>query len=319
MKRKLIALGAVLAAVFGFATPVSAQAPTAAELLNFIAVAPESNGSTYSRSLFRHWGDADGDGCNTREEVLLQEALVPITTGRGCKITRGRWFSEFDARTLTSAASIDIDHFVPLKEAWDSGASRWSASMREEFANDLGFGGSLIAVSSSSNRSKSDRDPADWIPANSSYRCTYAVTWIQVKYRWSLSADQRELAALQSMLALCPPSQNYSLPALAAGVTAVPSPSPSVTPTPTQTPTPSPSPSPTQTATPTPTQTPTQTPVSTEAPAPSPSPTATAELPLITPGAFCARALEGTQGRASNGLVYTCKTSATDTRLRWRR
>jgi hypothetical protein len=311
MQRKLIAAVAICAAVFGASSPVAAQAPTAAELLNFIAVAPESNGSSYSRDFFRHWSDEDKDSCNTREEVLLLETLVPITPGRGCKITRGRWFSQFDGRTFTSAASLDIDHFVPLKEAWDSGASLWTASMREAFANDLGFEGSLIAVSAASNRSKSDRDPADWRPTNVSYRCTYAVTWVQIKYRWSLSADAAEVAALQSMLALCPPNENYLLPALAVGVTAVPTPTP--TPTQSATPTPTESPSPTQSASPSPTPSPSTSPTA------SPTPTQSTELPLITPGAFCARSAEGTQGRSATGVIYTCKTSSTDTRLRWRR
>lgn len=291
-------------------SPASAQAVSAIDLIGYLEVAPESNGSSYSRSLFRHWSDADRDGCNTREEVLLLESRSPITPGRGCRITRGSWFSDFDGRNFTSAASLDIDHFVPLKEAWDSGASRWDSRTREAFANDLGFDGSLIAVSSSSNRSKSDRDPADWIPSNASFRCTYAVTWVQVKYRWALSADDSEVAALRNLLALCPVGANYLLPERAVSA---PAPSPSQSPSPS--PTVSPTPSPTPTSSPSPTQTPTVTP----SPSPSPTQSTESELPLITPGAFCARDKEGTQGRASNGLVYTCKTSATDTRLRWRR
>ena len=307
--KKLLAVALSGLTFFSFMPAASAQTATATELLSYLSVAAESNGSSYSRSLFRHWSDADRNGCNTREEVLLLESSVPITPGTGCRITRGRWFSEFDGRTFTSAASLDIDHFVPLKEAWDSGASGWDSTTREAFANDLGFAGSLIAVSASSNRSKSDRDPADWIPTRTAFRCSYAVTWVQVKYRWGLSADEREVAALRNLLGLCPAGESYSLPERAVDA---PSPSPitTVSPTPTETPSPSVSQSPTQSPAPSPTET---TPV-------SPTPTqAGTELPRITPGAFCAKDKEGTQGRASNGLVYTCKTSATDTRLRWRR
>lgn len=309
--KKLLAVALSALTFFSFVPAATAQTATATELLSYLSVAPESNGSSYSRSLFRHWSDADRNGCNTREEVLLLESSIPITPGRGCRITRGKWFSEFDGRTFTSAASLDIDHFVPLKEAWDSGASGWNSRTREAFANDLGFAGSLIAVSASSNRSKSDRDPADWIPTRTAFRCNYAVTWVQVKYRWGLSADEREVAALRNLLGLCPAGESYSLPERAVDAPS-PSPNPTVSPTPTETPSPSVSPSPTQSPAPSPTET---------APAsPSPTPTqAGTELPRITPGAFCAKDKEGTQGRASNGLVYTCKTSATDTRLRWRR
>lgn len=309
--RKLLALAMSVLSFFSLISPASAQNASAPDLLSYLVVAPESNGSGYSRSLFRHWSDADRNGCNTREEVLLLESRVPITPGRGCRITRGSWFSEFDGRAFTSAASLDIDHFVPLKEAWDSGASRWDSRTREAFANDLGFAGSLIAVSASSNRSKSDRDPADWLPIRAAYRCSYAVTWVQVKYRWGLSADEREVAALRNLLGLCPAGESYSLPERAVDVPAA-SPTPTVSPAPTETPSPTASPTPTQTPTPSPTET---APVS-----PSPTPTQTGtELPRIIPGAFCAKDKEGTQGSASNGLVYTCKTSATDTRLRWRR
>ena len=307
--QKLFAVALSALTFFSFVPAASAQTATTTELLSYLSVAPESNGSSYSRSLFRHWSDADRNGCNTREEVLLLESSVSITPGRACRITRGRWFSEFDGRTFTSAGSLDIDHFVPLKEAWDSGASGWDSRTREAFANDLGFAGSLIAVSASSNRSKSDRDPADWIPTRTAFRCSYAVTWVQVKYRWGLSADEREVAALRNLLGLCPAGESYSLPERAVDAPS-PSPIPTVSPTPTETPSPSVSPSPTQSPATSPTET---------APV-SPTPTqAGTELPRITPGAFCAKDKEGTQGRASNGLVYTCKTSATDTRLRWRR
>jgi hypothetical protein len=100
--------------------------------------------------------------------------------------------------TTTDASSFDIDHFVPLKEAWDSGAHAWDSGTRQRFANDLDYAGSLIAVSASSNRSKGASDPAEWLPPNRSYRCVYLVTWVEVKLRWNLSADPGEIAAIRS-------------------------------------------------------------------------------------------------------------------------
>jgi hypothetical protein len=134
---------------------------------------------------------------------LIAESLDEVTVGPNCDIEGGRWYSAYDGQTLTDASDIDIDHVVALAEAWDSGASSWRSDRRKAFANDLGFGGSLIAVSSSSNRSKSDEDPAEWQPPVASYRCEHARIWVAVKKRWELTADQQEISALNEMLATC--------------------------------------------------------------------------------------------------------------------
>lgn len=181
----------------------AAQAETtqnAVRVLNSLPVSPE-RGSGYDRDLFRHWSDLDGDGCDTRREVLADERVAG--TIRGCDVVNGSWISRFDGATTSNPRDFDIDHFVPLKEAWDSGAYRWTARERERFANDLGYAGSLIAVTASSNRSKSDRDPAEWMPAQQ--RCWYAKTWVAVKYRWRLAVDSAEKSALTAILKGCSP------------------------------------------------------------------------------------------------------------------
>lgn len=157
----------------------------------------------YNRDLFRHWVDADGDGCDTRKEVLIAESLEPAQTGSSCAILSGRWYSVYDNTETTDSSRFDIDHVVALKEAWDSGAWSWSADQRRDFANDLRQPFFLIAVSASSNRSKSDRDPAEWLPTNTSYRCEYVRIWIEVKRAWNLSVDQAEHEAIRNILAGC--------------------------------------------------------------------------------------------------------------------
>jgi hypothetical protein len=118
---------------------------------------------------------------------------VKTKTGKTCTILSGKWVSAYDNKNVTKASTLDIDHMVPLKEAWESGAASWTDAERESFANDLGFAGSLIAVSASTNRSKGDKDPANWLPSNKALTCPYAISWIQVKYRWSLTADWKEV------------------------------------------------------------------------------------------------------------------------------
>lgn len=172
---------------------------TSADLLSGLTTRAEVT-SGYSRDLFGDWIDADGDGCNTRAEVLQAETLAPLTYSSGCSVSTGLWYSEFDGLTWTLASDVDIDHMVPLSEAWASGANAWTASQRRAFANDLGLDASLIAVTDNVNQSKGDRDPASWLPPLKSAHCSYVNDWIAVKARWKLAVDTGERTALQSVL-----------------------------------------------------------------------------------------------------------------------
>ncbi|MEU6594355.1 HNH endonuclease family protein [Streptomyces sp. NPDC046881] len=157
----------------------------------------------YERSKFRHWIDADKDGCNTRAEVLKAEAVTPPEQGPRCALSGGEWYSPYDDRYLNGARGLDIDHLVPLAEAWDSGAYGWTAAEREAYANDLGDARALIAVSAASNRSKADQDPTTWLPPAAGYRCQYVTDWIADKIRWGLSIDATEHDALAGQLGQC--------------------------------------------------------------------------------------------------------------------
>ncbi|MGW1794232.1 HNH endonuclease family protein [Streptomyces tubercidicus] len=157
----------------------------------------------YERDKFRLWTDADHDGCDTRKEVLLAEALKKPRQGKGCKLTGGSWRSYYDDKTVTDARKLDIDHVVPLAEAWDSGASKWTPERREQYANDLSTERSLVAVSLGPNRTKGDKDPAEWMPPAKDATCTYATDWIAAKLRWKLTADDAEIKALRTVAAGC--------------------------------------------------------------------------------------------------------------------
>lgn len=157
----------------------------------------------YDRDRFRHWVDADSDGCDTRDEVLIAEARTAPSVGPDCRLVGGRWFSYYDGVGTSSPSTFDVDHMVPLAEAWDSGARRWDASTRTAFANDLGDRRSLVAVTASSNRSKSDQDPAEWLPRRR-VRCRYVAEWVAVKTRWQLSVDRTEKRTLARLALACP-------------------------------------------------------------------------------------------------------------------
>jgi hypothetical protein len=158
----------------------------------------------YSRARFKHWSDLDKNGCNTRNDVIITEALVKPKVDKGCRIVKdtGKWYSAYDGVEVTNFSGLDVDHMVPLAEAWDSGAKNWDTAKREVYANDMGDAISLIAVTAATNRSKSDQDPGDWLPAKDI--CTYVKNWVHVKIRWSLSIDEKELKAIRDANAKCP-------------------------------------------------------------------------------------------------------------------
>ncbi|WP_435598379.1 HNH endonuclease family protein [Streptomyces anulatus] len=185
------------------AAPARAAEPLPlAEAVQQLPLAAESRAG-YQRSSFKHWVDEDKDGCSTRAEVLIAESRVTATVEPRCKVTAGQWFSFYDGVTLTTPGGLDIDHVIPLAEAWDSGASQWTAARREAYANDLSAERSLVAVTARTNRSKADQDPAQWLPPLADARCTYAADWVSTKLRWDLSADEAEAQALAELAEGC--------------------------------------------------------------------------------------------------------------------
>ncbi|MFC6091427.1 HNH endonuclease family protein [Saccharothrix lopnurensis] len=194
------------ALTLSLATPALATPPgipstgTAQAELNALAVASEGSSSGYSRDKFPHWITVSG-ACNTREQVLKRDG-TNVVTDSSCAATSGRWYSPYDGATWSAAADVDIDHVVPLAEAWRSGASGWTTARREQFANDLA-GPQLIAVTDNVNQAKGDQDPAQWKPPSTSYWCTYAKMWTHTKYRWGLTVNSAEKSALQTMLGRC--------------------------------------------------------------------------------------------------------------------
>ncbi len=201
-RRFLTALTLVLAGLVGL--PSTAYAETySAPLMTAIGDLPVASEvrTGYSRDLFPHWVDADGDGCHTRNEVLIAEADDPVTISGTCTIAKGRWFSYYDRLSWTDPADVDIDHMVPLAEAWDSGARSWTTSTRQAFANDLGDYRTLVGVTDDVNQAKGDQDPSSWLPQYD--RCRYVREWVAVKLRWRLSIDSAERSALNSVASGC--------------------------------------------------------------------------------------------------------------------
>lgn len=194
-------------------TPVaSASTVLAQDLPGLLSQQGDLEAATYNRDFFQHWIDADGDGCDTRREVLIEESVTPVTVGANCSISGGQWLSSYDNATWSNAADVDIDHVVPLAEAWRSGAWGWTPTQRRDFANDLQVAYALVAVTDNVNQSKGDRDPAQWMPPYAPYHCEYLIDWALVKYRYSLTVDPSEMAKLSADLSGACGSTSVALP-----------------------------------------------------------------------------------------------------------
>lgn len=113
-------------------TPVSAA--TARSYLSSIPTEAESNSPAYDRDLFVHWITISGS-CNTRETALKRDGS-DVVANSACATSSGSWYSDYDGATWTAASDLDIDHLVPLKEAWVSGARNWDNAKRQQFANE---------------------------------------------------------------------------------------------------------------------------------------------------------------------------------------
>ncbi|GHH33863.1 HNH endonuclease family protein [Streptomyces candidus] len=208
-RRAAVAAGATALAAAGLlatspsavaAPPPPVDAGTARTYLAALTVQAEGTSDGYSRDKFPHWSTQSG-ACNTREFVLKRDGRN-VEQDTSCAAVRGSWYSEYDGATWTAASDVDIDHMVPLAEAWRSGARNWTTADRQAFANDLNRP-QLIAVTDNVNQAKGDKDPAEWLPPRTAYTCTYVRMWVHVKHHWKLSVDQAEKTALQGALRNC--------------------------------------------------------------------------------------------------------------------
>jgi hypothetical protein len=196
----------------GAPTPPSKD--DARAMLAELTVAPAGSMAGYSREEFPHWesatdfgwslppGTPDPESCDARDAALLRDG-ENVEVGEYCDVEGGEWVDPFAGGTLTDPSDVDVDHMVPLAESWRSGASTWSITDRERYANVPVV---LLSVDAGQNRSKGDKDPAAWRPPNEAYHCEYARRWIAIKSEWNLAVDAPERDALEEMLSTCPAS-----------------------------------------------------------------------------------------------------------------
>lgn len=183
--------------------PGTAPSPSAREQLAALQIDDYSSPSSrYSRDDWPHWADVDGNGCDARQDALIAWSLVPATVDRAgtCRVITGSWFSPYDSIVTTAPSTFDVDHLVPLENAFRSGGWRWDATRRRAFANNPA---ELVVASATSNRTKGSDPPDQWRPPNRESWCAYATGWLAVKVAWGLTATTAERDALGQMLDTC--------------------------------------------------------------------------------------------------------------------
>jgi len=163
---------------------------------------PETYSEVYNRKDWPHWIDGDGDCQNTRQELLIATSKVPVQfkDSRQCTVKFGQWYGVYTGLTFTKSSDVDIDHVVPLAHAHRHGAHNWTEVQREAFANDTE---NLLVVDDSTNQSKSDQAPHEWLPPMESYWCKYGKRWERVKDKYGLRYSNEERITLSQLAETC--------------------------------------------------------------------------------------------------------------------
>jgi len=149
---------------------------------------------------FGRWiNDPNDQTCyNTRARVLIRdsETSVSFKDKNHCVVDSGRWEDPYAGGTLYVSKELHIDHMVPLKNAYISGAWEWDFQTRCTYANYMGNPFHLITASGRENMSKGDDTPEKYMPPNSSYRCEYLANWLKIKLIWNLRMGRSEAEAI---------------------------------------------------------------------------------------------------------------------------
>ncbi|MEU7899437.1 HNH endonuclease family protein [Nonomuraea sp. NPDC049152] len=154
------------------------------------------------------WADVDHNGCGTRDDILKRD-LRDETFKAGthdCVVLTGVLDDPYSGKTIhfkrgqDTSSAVQIDHLIPLSDAWQKGAQQWTKDKRKEFANDPL---NLLAVDGPLNGQKSDADAATWLPPRKAYRCAYIVRQVKVKTKYALWVTEAEKTAMKDILSSC--------------------------------------------------------------------------------------------------------------------
>lgn len=162
----------VVCAAVGGAVAIAAE-----DTWRGLVVAPEHRCSAYDSSDYRY-------------AQSLEARIVA---------SLGDIFSPYTGRCFDDARETDIEHIVARSEAHDSGLCAADVATRRRFAADLA---NLTLASPEVNRyQKGAKDASAWLPARN--RCWFASRIVDVRRKYGLTIDEREVAALEPLLGTC--------------------------------------------------------------------------------------------------------------------
>ena len=213
--RPLLGSALVCVMILGVAPATPGQAATkpkkgdtASSILNTLLVKGRAPKTGYTRAQFgAAWKDVDGNGCDTRNDILKRDLTAIIYKSGSCVIASGTLSDPYSGliiqfeRGVATSSEVQIDHVVALSDAWQKGAFAWTGAKRTNLANDPL---ELLAVDGPLNGQKSDGDAATWLPPNKAYRCPYVARQVAVKAKYGLWVTQAEKDAIAKILATCP-------------------------------------------------------------------------------------------------------------------
>jgi len=167
-----------------------------------IAEQPSDPAEPYNRKKhFGGWKRIPKTCMNVRAHILIRDSTTEVgLRPSGCTVDSGTWNDPYTGQVFTSAEDLDIDHFVPLKNAYISGGWKWDREKICRYGNFMKNKYHLIPSYKSENRRKSDLTPADYLPPNPKFLCEYAIRWLKIKTIWGLVMMPPEAAAIQKVI-----------------------------------------------------------------------------------------------------------------------
>lgn len=175
----------------------------------FVTDAPD-----YNRDAFgQRWSDDVAvefghNGCDTRNDILGRD-LVDVTYKEGtrnCVVLTGTLHDAYTGQTVAfqrgegTSDLVQIDHVVPLANAWYAGAYLWGEERRRAFANDPL---NLQATTKETNQGKKALTADKWLPPSEEYHCAFATRVVEVKTRYGLGVSNKERVVLRDALDSC--------------------------------------------------------------------------------------------------------------------